>query len=1121
MNPRTLIALAIIAVVVAPIIAPLAKPASAQTVEWIKTTRDKWGTIYYNVIFTVEVLAATNLGNEITLKVSIGGRAPIGINATLEPGTYYLYAVNMSVDASGYLWYYNKTASEWESTDIQLTEGEQMTISFADKSVTLTFKHTAATGTIRTSAPWPLNTTLTRDWKIVAPDLNKDPYVEDQFQAKVYVEDLDTGWSNSASVVFVETGANTGEFTPSSPDYAKIYETLGATPSDVNPGDRVRVTIVVPPYQDASTTETALSTIVTVFRTTGEIRVANATISKLYIEIYDPNEDKDSTSPDTVNVSVAFPNPVCEEETLSAKETGGSTGVFAVTLPLRQYFLNNCFNGTSNILTINYTDPDSKYVDTTISVTKEVPVTFYTASVKIQPSENISMTGEIKVIIQDQDLNEPDRIDVANVTLTPGGEIKDLKVSDSDTGHYANLTISVVLDNGAEVPLPVASTAPGQLRFVETEENSATFVARLDLSKIVDTERLMSEIGNHYITALKVIYTDLLTPEGVKEVTEEATVTPVSITIDRNVIPLSASNSIVVHVTVIDPSQNKNPYYYDSATIEWTLYNYTGGNVTTPESVSLMETGINTGVFAGSFSIDPGIVEAHPDLIGGKLVITYQSTIGTKTLEVPLKVYSASLSVNPTSVKYGDTIEVTVKDPEANADTTKVDQVEVVVSVGGTEASLTLTETGENTGVFKGTLCVKRSASVDSTPVTIEPHSEITFKYVDKTSPDTVPELGWSTDTYTKTVFVESFTGRLYVNGVEAKTVGTSLPTIEVGPITPVNITVTDADRNVDPSQPDKITVTLGLGTTTKDILLTETGASTGVFVNDTMTVEDLFRMFNPDMTRADMIGQQLYVYYVDPVTEAGTAGKAIAVVLSVRGWTGEIMTDKETYSVGSYMYITVKDPDRAGAGTIEVSARSTSIPLWATIYLRENGTNTGVFIGRIYIESAENFDPSLLGKVLFASPGDKITIVYHDPVNVSGKEEDVVKTVSVVAPAVVGKPAIVSEIGLLEPTTGAKLTAAKAGSMVLLAPKVMNNATTTVTIYVKIVVKDEQGVTVFIGGAQIPVPGGQEATVTLSWVPEKPGTYTVYVYVLKSITEQSVTLSPQLYYETKITVTK
>ncbi|MDW8010759.1 MAG: hypothetical protein RMH84_04110, partial [Sulfolobales archaeon] len=134
-------------------------------------------------------------------------------------------------------------------------------------------------------------------------------------------------------------------------------------------------------------------------------------------------------------------------------------------------------------------------------------------------------------------------------------------------------------------------------------------------------------------------------------------------------------------------------------------------------SVTMRETGVNTGVFTGSVTYHRGVcgTAAAPDRIyvsytdvrQRPLVVGYARYTVTLSATIPVDSVSGTLDVKtaePDKISIIEEFTITVTDPDMNVHTGVVNTLTIYVIVEGvhtvTPATLDLTETGVNTGVF-------------------------------------------------------------------------------------------------------------------------------------------------------------------------------------------------------------------------------------------------------------------------------------------------------------------------------------------------------------------------------------------------------------------------------------
>jgi hypothetical protein len=775
------------------------------------------------------------------------------------------------------------------------------------------------------------------------------------------------------------------------------------------------------------------------------------------VVVNSPDNNLKSWAKDKLTIYYAiYPEGVSPTYTsVDIDETDVNTGVFKKTIDLdwTSELLGNASLGKAVMVRVNVS-----YAYEGKWVVKELKVVPVPPTVSIDKTEYFK-TDTIKLVLRDPDLN--DKKDVVEVytsrTLSGGETVKDVILSKGGL-NYLNISI---LKLPEEIPVNVSSGETLTLSLIERYEEPGVFDLKINLTKLNITEDTSYRIKIGDNTSGKYVSVDF------KVIKKE-----VKVELDKSVYPLPKDKALTVRVRITDPDANVNPYAKDvisGGSVTCTLYNYTGGTETYPcIKYDLTETDVNTGVFEGKVTVGP---IADTKMINGRINITYKG----KTAEARFTVTSASLSVNVTTVKYGDYIKVTVVDPDANLDSKTAEEVSVTVA-GVTKS---LKETATDSGVFEGVFLVAADGDVYA-----DPAKDIEIKYSDTTPGYTTPGGVWETLELSKTVKVASFTGSL------------STDRTEYGPSATIKVTVTDWDANKNVKLYDRVDVSYVIegivGTYT--LTLEETDVSTGVFEGEI----DLTAI--PGVTAKDLVGKRISIVYRDPADATGKAA-TIPVVVKVISVDGVISFDKPYYNVGDVMKITVEDMDANlkpdVIDTVTIRVYSDTDPVGITVTASETGKNTGIFEIAVLVSETPG-----AGRVA-AKPGDKIYVEYEDkfPADyaVTGKSKMIKESVPVGVPVV--KPITPKKADFIDPKTGVSVIP-KVGSMVGISVELSNVGVTDQVFTAILVVKDPAGVVVKVDSISIPLAAGKSGTVTFSYIPKLVGDYTVEVYVVKSLAD-------------------
>ncbi|MEM4609135.1 MAG: hypothetical protein QXI57_05820 [Candidatus Methanomethylicaceae archaeon] len=1054
-------------------IAAVAIPVKAAVVGTLEVSSPYF---YKDAILQVKLYDPDLIGSEnVTISYSIDGGAPksLVLYSPLRNGEFFGYFADSSVttlslanppyggDFSGYF------------VKESLTEGNKITFTYMDSSPVGTVTasaiykpYTAELVSIdRTEYPmFGYIRILIRDY-----DYNLDPTAKDSVTATFNFYNV-TG-NNIASILIsgTETEVSSGVFTfeiPYTTNTSIFNPTGAANLTGVTSGSPIKVEY----SYDGDTVSRWI--ILKTFPISLMVEPSFTTYGDLVIRISDPNLNLKSWEKETIsqyfantNITVKIGNDI-EKFDANVKETDVNTGVFEYKVPV--------VIGTAN--------PTDGKLQVEVGQTKAEVKYYFNGSLKAETISTLSTTpasitsdkdmykadAKVKLTLTAPDLND----DTVNINFfqisIPGGNatIQDINATMGEQ-TVGKLTIKV---NG----LLARGKDPQTLIFIETGENTGVFTASLDLSKIYNNANETLKNGD----IVDVSYYDCIN-KVTTSVRFTIGVAAASISLDRDTYPLPYEGNVKVYITVKDSEANKSPTTIESGTAYLDVYNYTGGLVKS-NSVPLTETGPDTGIFSGSIVLDNTTVvnTNDPALINGWIIAKYVDPASGKNITYTARFVAtdASISVDKTSVKAGDKLEITVIDPDRNIDSKTKDSVTVNVEIDGITPPqpITLTETDVNTGVFKATI------TIGSGDYIVRPGKTIKFTYSDKTPSYITPATGYVTVTRTTSVKFATHTGTL------------SIDKTEYGLGSTMTVTLIDPDLNTDITSIQSINVTLRVpGYPDTPIKLTEENVSSSVFTGS----------YTWSATDTGLIGKTFQIIYRDDADATGKVAFAI-VTGTIKSWDAEISFDKAYYNIGDMIEITVKDPDANRDPSIieqiTVQVMSTSDPIGQTITCVETGANTGIFKGRIQIVSAYE-----TGK-LYVKIGDTITVQYKDDLPadyaITGKSKTFTATAIVGVP--IERPVPASAQKFVDPVTGAEKVSGKVGETIMLQASVKNVDVVDRPFTAIFKVKDAAGVTIFISWITGTLAPGQELSPAVSWTPGMAGSYTIEVLVIKSIAE-------------------
>ncbi len=704
----------------------------------------------------------------------------------------------------------------------------------------------------------------------------------------------------------------------------------------------------------------------------------------------DPTTETDSIAADSITLSGVTGADEADIELGALTETGPNTGVFtsSTTIPdaLRL-----------EVMQIVYTDtdaPDGQNLGRSASA-----IITSSSGIVTLDKEEYRVYEEAKVKLTDPDLNK----DSDSYESTPDSDGPGSVRITSSTDHNGFI---LVLD--------------------ETGKNTGIFEESIDF-KLGEPPSISPHLKVSSGDTIAVIYADALTKGGNTNVQLITTATiktfTGSISLDKDIF----GPAQIATVTLNDPDENLDRNIQDiiSYTTEildvrsqWTGKPEPG--VDGPFSVTLIETGANTGRFEGTFNIDfevdHGVSGPSPILkvvTGATIIVTYHDQVnaeGVKHSELGhitdqevyarARTYTGLISLDKSSYvpgrspntpspsivpEFGGLITISIVDPDRNLNIDAPDQyyepdillIEVKDKYGNLRTSyidgvtVLLKETGSDTGEFEAEHRLLSG---------VQTNDIVTVYYMDD-----YDDQGNSLK-IKRTASIVSHSGVL------------SMDSATVTETSKIVVTVEDQDWNFNPSELDMIPigevgswggVDIWTSTTREEggvqISLTETGPDTGIFKGS------IILGINIEASTGDTVT----VRYNDEQNNNGIGVKQTATA-KVTMSTGKITLDKSTYPINGKVIITIVDSDRntdpeytESIGADEVKAKTTSWlkPNQLDAGLVETGTNTGIFRGSLQLRSTPPDPvPEPEDGVIYCEHGDGLTVTYVDPKSADGK---------------------------------------------------------------------------------------------------------------------------------------
>jgi hypothetical protein len=965
------------------------------------------------------------------------------------------------------------------SAPVTLSSGDTIKIVYNDQSPvgtisqTLTFTQYVTANTDITFDKSPTTYPKNGYIRVMVKDFdwNFDPTKTEQIPLNISFTSTtgDTKWLN---VTATETGPNTGVF--------RITASYNTTLSDAFADPKLNLTGFSGPVKVTYANETETTTAPFAYITITELDRSLTsdryftTNSDLIVTVTDPNLDIRSWEMDSFNTfagtNLTLITPY-ETETFYLTESAAASGTFKKTVPV---VIGTPGSGDGKLQVDGTFDVTIKYYFNG-SLVKETVSSLSTtgASVSLDKSQ-YRATGKPVITITAPDWNDdPATINYAQCNI-PTGRIEDRAVSLQGV-NVGRLTVKV---NGKVAD----TTATQTLTFVESDVNTGVYKATAGLNLAQIRKEDGTSLANGDV--IEVSYYD-----NINKVTSKATATigvsAATISLDRDTIPTPKDKDVKVYITVNSPEDNTDSSTIQSRNATFIVYYYNntawnpGGT-----NKTLTETDVNTGIFEGSIKLNASDFseDAIKALIGGKVVVYYFDPASQSNISATcsFRLTDASLSVDKSAVRVGETFTITVNDPDANVDSGSKDNVYVGYKYtlpDGSEDSnkWELTETGVNTGVFT----LSKMVGYD---IYVQPGTTISLNYNDTTPSTSTYQAGYSTIKYTASVSVPSTTGSVTTDKTEYG-IGSKMV-----------VTVTDPDLNTDIYKKESYPGLVILRVSGKpDVYLTiqEDGLSSSTFVNKT------YQWPND----ASYIGKSFILYYKD---EADANGNTVYISATgtIKSWDAKVQFEKSYYNVGDVVKVTVTDPDaNRDPASVEVqnaTVTSDSDPIGQTITLTETGANTGVFSGSVQLSGTIETGKVMAkyGDTLYAKYTDELPADYAD----TGNRKAFTGTAIVGVP--VARPVPASSQKFVDPNTGAEKTSGTVGQAIGLQATVKNVDVVSKTFTAIFKVKDASGVTISISWVTGTLAPGQELTPGVSWTPSAAGTYTVEVLVVKTLAE-------------------
>ncbi|HEX9712695.1 MAG TPA: S-layer homology domain-containing protein, partial [Actinomycetota bacterium] len=776
------------------------------------------------------------------------------------PGTIIVTLTETGDDTGIFTGAATFTTAASSGTTLQVSEGDGITLTYAE---TTTFEGPAAdrtdTATMATNGTAALDASSyalddTATLTVTDPDLNTSAGSAQTVDVEVASDTDATG----VDVTLTETGDDTGVFTG-----AATFTTAASsgTTLQVSEGDGITLT-----YAETTTFEgpAADRTDTASFPVNGSVAFdasSYALDDTATITVTDPDLNTAPGSAQTVDVQVASDTDITGV-TVTLTETGDDTGTFAGSAN----FTTDASSGTTlqvaggDALTLTYQETETfegPAADRTDAATMTTNATAALDATTYQLDDTATLT------VTDPDLNtsagSPQSVEVnlASGTDTTGVTVTLTETGD-DTGIFTG-TATFATDASSGTTLQVDEGDGIMLTYTETTTFEGPSTGRTDVASFPHDG-------------------DVAFDAAVYSLADTATITATDL--DLNTDPDSAQTMDVDLASDTDP---------------------------TGVTVTLSETGNDTGVFTGAatFTTDPSSGTTLRIAQGDAITASY--TDAAPFEEPAVHTASARAATNGTAAldagRYAldETATITVTDPDLNtsADSAQTVEIEVASDTDPDTIFVTLTETGDDTGVFTGTATFTLDPSSD-TMLEVSEGDGITLTY-----PEATTFEGPAADrTDTATMLADLATATFGEDSYRTS----DRPAV----------TVTDDDANLDPDAIDtvNVTVTSETDTTGISVELEESGVDTGVFDEPDEVIDLVTSGSSNDATNVLRVGggDTITATYSEPSFSGGIALRDDSATVELAGQTFEDVSP--THPFFNFIETLVAEGITAGCST-------------------------------------------------------------------------------------------------------------------------------------------------------------------------------------------------------------
>lgn len=548
--------------------------------------------------------------------------------------------------------------------------------------------------------------------------------------------------ATSQTITFIETNNTSGVFVGQL-DVAKLPPS-GVTFSD---GDKVDLKYMDKMEGTTSVDSTASftigkpSTAISVDRTAAPLPLSAAETGttadtvKFRLTITDPSKNTDSSVQETITSAAIDAGTAAND--ISATRSDGSTAVTIGTAGTELTF---------TAFSLTETGPNTGIFSGQVSLQRGIGsaanldnarVKFTwdsnTATVTLRPSDEVITTD--KSVVKNGD--------AVTVTITDADRNRDPEQKETVAFVMTTQNDNIAAGSGGVFTTTATETGP----------NTGIFTKSVTIGTDIKTT-VISGSTTTQAREIKITATDFMASDRTAP-TRELVISVGAGTGGLAITPEVVGPGTKLTVYVTDNDLNANPSGVDTvsgATEYVTIATDRSGFPLT--KLAGEETGANTGVFKSTIKLTPKLsagntapvtptgtgtkdvsnVEVLPgDLLSVKYVDAKNQSGQKVTISKVVQIISADPEMNSTKPAYqiGESMQVTIKDPDANKDGEVIDSLKVRVTSEQDAVGFDVTglETGVNTGVF--TFSIPTTSGVSAGSISVQNGSMVKVKYSD------------------------------------------------------------------------------------------------------------------------------------------------------------------------------------------------------------------------------------------------------------------------------------------------------------------------------------------------------------------------------------------------------